>query len=209
MKKDVYKKKLLFIILFVINISNAQVGIGTIAPGNTLEINSAITGSSGLRFTQLNSSSTPVSNTEAKVLGLNATGDVVFTTLYPQVASASTTLNANTPTNTTLTLGEIQFRTDKTATGNTGSLQIRSSSASTLAITILGHEEWSGGISTYIGVNATLNNNSGAFTTFSAGGLGINEMLIYRIGTAGGGFYQITILNRNDIDIFVIGEKLK
>ncbi|WP_406844018.1 hypothetical protein [Flavobacterium soyae] len=204
-------KKLIIIalLLFAGNLLNAQVGIGTITPGNTLEINSSTTGESGLRFTQLNSNSAAVSNTPAKVLGLNTAGDVVFTALYPQVVSVNTTLDANTPANTTLTLGELEFRTDKTTTGNTGNIQIRSSTASTLVVTILGHEEWSGGSSNYIAVSSTLNNNSGAFTTFSVGSLNSNEVLIYRIGTAGGGFYQITLLNRNDTDIFVIGEKLK
>lgn len=156
----------------------------------------------------MNSGSIQVSNTEAKVLGLNATGNVVFTILYLQVGSASTTLNTDTH-NTTLTLGEIQFKTDKTAIENTGNMQIRSSSSSTLEVTIIGHEEWSAGISNYIAVSATLNNNSGVLSTFSASGLNINEMLIYRIGIARGGFYQITMLNRNDTDTFVIGEKLK
>jgi len=203
------KKVLIVTFLFILNISNAQIGIGTTTPGNTLEINSGTAGASGLRFTQLNSSSASVSNTPAKVFGLNATGDVVFTELHPQVVSASTILDANTPANTTLTLGEIQFRTDKTTTGATGDIQVRSSSASTVAITILGHREFNGGISNFSVVGATLNNNSGAFTTFSAGGLNSNELLIYRIVTVGGGIYQVTLVNRNDVDIFIVGEKLK
>ena len=55
-----------------------KVGIGTSSPANTLEINQGTAGNSGLRFTNLNSSSvaTTASN---KVLGLNSTGDVILT----------------------------------------------------------------------------------------------------------------------------------
>ena len=203
------KNPTIIIFFFIANLINAQVGIGTTIPGNTLEINSGTAGASGLRFTQLDSSSAIVSNTPAKVLGLNATGDIVLTELHPQVVSASTTLDANTPENTTLTLGELQFRTDKTGPSVVGDIQIRSSSASTLPITILGHEEYHTGTTNYIGVSATLNNNTGAYTTFSVGGANSNELLIYRIVTAGGGFYRIRIVNRSNIDIFIIGEKLK
>ncbi|MCD9576558.1 hypothetical protein [Flavobacterium soyae] len=204
-------KKLIIIalLLFAGNLLNAQVGIGTITPGNTLEINSSTTGESGLRFTQLNSNSAAVSNTPAKVLGLNTAGDVVFTALYPQVVSVNTTLDANTPANTTLTLGEIQFRTDKTSPGITGNIQVRSSSASTLAVTIFGHEEYNTGTNNYTAVSAVLNDNLGAFTTFFAGGLNLNELLVYRIVTVGGGIYRITLFNRNDTDIYLVGEKLK
>ena len=204
-------KKLIIIalLLFAGNLLNAQVGIGTITPGNTLEINSSTTGESGLRFTQLNSNSAAVSNTPAKVLGLNTAGDVVFTELYPQVVSVNTTLDANTPANTTLTLGEIQFRTDKTSPGITGNIQVRSSSASTLAVTIFGHEEYNTGTNNYTAVSAVLNDNLGAFTTFFAGGLNLNELLVYRIVTVGGGIYRITLFNRNDTDIYLVGEKLK
>lgn len=91
----------------MINLSNAQIGIDTSTPGNTLGINSGTSAASGLRFTQSNSGSASVSNTPAKVFGVNATGDVVFTSLYPQEVSASTTLHIDTPVNTTLTLGEL------------------------------------------------------------------------------------------------------
>ncbi|MCD9574340.1 hypothetical protein [Flavobacterium soyae] len=119
-----------------------------------------------MRFTQLNSNSATVSNTPAKVLGINTARDVVFTALYPQVVSTNTTLDANTPANTTLTLGEIQFLTDKTSSGVTGNIQVRSSSASTLAVTIFGHEEYNSGTNNYTAVRAVLNDNLGAFTTF-------------------------------------------
>jgi hypothetical protein len=203
------KKPTIIILFFIVNLMNAQVGIGTITPGNTLEINSGTAGASGLRFTQLNSGSATVSNIPAKVLGLNATGDAVLTELYPIVVSASTTLDVNTPTNTTLTLGELEFRTDKVASGNTGDLQVRSSSASTVAVTVFGHEEHSTNAAGYIATTATLNNNAGAYITFAVGGANSNDLLVYRIVTAGGGLYRIRIVNRGDINIFITGEKLK
>lgn len=203
------KRALIFTFLFIINISHAQIGIGTSTPGNTLEINSGTTDASGLRFTQLNSASTPISNTPAKVFGLNGTGDVVFTELYPQVVSASTTLDVNTPANTTLTLGELQIRTSKTTTGANGNLHIRSSSASTLAVTVLAHKELVAAANNFSVANITLNANSGAYTLVFAGGLNSNELQIYRITTAGGGIYQITLVNRSDVTIFIVGEKLK
>ena len=54
--------------------SGGNLGIGTTAPTAKLEINNATAGS-GLKFTQLNSSSTPV--TGAATLGVDATGNVV------------------------------------------------------------------------------------------------------------------------------------
>lgn len=55
----------------VVRKSSAQVGIGTSAPGNTLEVNSGTASASGLRLTQLPS---------ATLLGTNASGDVVKVT---------------------------------------------------------------------------------------------------------------------------------
>ncbi len=66
------------------------VGINTSNPGNTLEINSqfstpntpngvqAATGWAGLRFTDLNSGSTPQTNPGTGMLAVNASGDVVY-----------------------------------------------------------------------------------------------------------------------------------
>jgi hypothetical protein len=61
-----------------------DVGIGASTPGNKLEINQGTTGNSGLRFTQLTSSSTP-SSANGAVLSVNSTGDVIMT---PNTASS-------------------------------------------------------------------------------------------------------------------------
>jgi hypothetical protein len=57
-----------------------KVGIGTSSPANTLEIKQGTAGNSGLRFTNLNSSSA-ASTSASKVLGLNSTGDVILTNI--------------------------------------------------------------------------------------------------------------------------------
>jgi hypothetical protein len=57
---------------------NGNVGIGTAAPANKLEITQGTAGNSGLRFTNLNSASTATTSS-SKVLGLNSTGDVILT----------------------------------------------------------------------------------------------------------------------------------
>jgi hypothetical protein len=59
---------------------NGKVGIGTTSPANTLEIKQGTAGNSGLRFTNLNSSSTATTSA-TKVLGLNSTGDVILTNI--------------------------------------------------------------------------------------------------------------------------------
>jgi hypothetical protein len=61
-------------------LNNGNVGIGTNAPANKLEIKQGTAGNSGLRFTNLNSSSTATTSA-SKVLGLNSTGDVILTNI--------------------------------------------------------------------------------------------------------------------------------
>jgi hypothetical protein len=58
--------------------SNGNVGIGASSPANKLEITQGTAGNSGLRFTNLNSTSTATTSA-SKVLGLNSTGDVILT----------------------------------------------------------------------------------------------------------------------------------
>jgi hypothetical protein len=59
-------------------LNNGNIGIGTAAPANKLEITQGTAGNSGLRFTNLNSASTATTSS-SKVLGLNSTGDVILT----------------------------------------------------------------------------------------------------------------------------------
>lgn len=68
---------------------NGKVGINTTTPGNTLEIKSDSNGTSGLRFSNLNSSS---NTSEGKPLGVNSSGDVVTITGGATVLSKTFTL---------------------------------------------------------------------------------------------------------------------
>ncbi|WP_367276832.1 beta strand repeat-containing protein, partial [Flavobacterium sp.] len=62
----------------VLNGRGGNVGIGTPTPANKLEITHGTAGNSGLRFTNLNSSSAATTSA-SKVLALNSTGDVILT----------------------------------------------------------------------------------------------------------------------------------
>ncbi|WGK95081.1 MULTISPECIES: beta strand repeat-containing protein [Flavobacterium] len=75
---------------------NGNLGIGTSTPGNKLEITHGTAGNSGLRFTNLNSSSS-ASTSASKVLGLNSTGDVILTNIPgTQNIVSFSTANPNT-----------------------------------------------------------------------------------------------------------------
>ncbi len=73
---------------------SGNVGIGTTAPANKLEINQGTAGNSGLRFTNLNSSST-ASTSSSKVLALNSTGDVILTNVPGTQNIVAFSVNAN------------------------------------------------------------------------------------------------------------------
>ncbi|HCT30016.1 MAG TPA: hypothetical protein DIW31_04650 [Bacteroidales bacterium] len=77
---------------------DGKVGIGTTTANNKLEINHGTVGNSGLRFTQLNSSSTAVAG-NGKFLSVNSTGDVILT----DAGNSTSTWNirGNTGTNPT------------------------------------------------------------------------------------------------------------
>jgi hypothetical protein len=57
--------------------TNKRLGIGTNTPNAKLEINSGVSGSGGIRFTQLNSTSTGIA-ANGKVLTVNGSGDIVL-----------------------------------------------------------------------------------------------------------------------------------
>jgi hypothetical protein len=77
-------------------IVEGRVGIGTPAPGNKLEVASGTTGSSGLRFTNLNSTFANVTVQPGnKFLSVNATGDVVLQKVSNAVESNLLTSNVN------------------------------------------------------------------------------------------------------------------
>ncbi|WMW78347.1 hypothetical protein RF683_02575 [Flavobacterium sp. 20NA77.7] len=59
-------------------LGNGNVGIGTNTPATKLEITSGISGTSGLRFTNLTSAATPSSN--SNFLSLDASGNVIYAT---------------------------------------------------------------------------------------------------------------------------------
>ena len=61
--------------------ANANVGIGNSAPANKLEITQGTAGNSGLRFTNLTSSSTASAVNQTKFLTVNAQGDVILGSL--------------------------------------------------------------------------------------------------------------------------------
>lgn len=199
----------LFFIITFFNLS-AQVGIGTTNPNNTLEINSAVANKSGLRFTQLNSNSlknSPIGN----VLAVDNLGDVIITDTFPKIASAiSMGIDASTPFNTTVTLGEIMFRSDKTTIGNSGNLNIRSSSNTNLIVTMSSCDVFSPTyVPCYVFPSTTLDTNVGTWTGFYAGNTDSDEYSIFYVTTSNGGYYRITISNRANQSITVIGEQLR
>ncbi|REA56516.1 hypothetical protein DSL64_26730 [Dyadobacter luteus] len=57
-------------------LQNGNTGVGTVTPGNKVEINQGIAGNSGLRFSQINSTTVPTT-TKAATLGVDNNGDVV------------------------------------------------------------------------------------------------------------------------------------
>lgn len=88
--------------------NGTNIGIGTTAPANRLEISHGTAGNSGLRFTNLNSASTATTSS-SKVLAVNSSGDVILTnvpgtqnivafSVNANPNTAGTTFSPNTPT---------------------------------------------------------------------------------------------------------------
>ena len=121
--------------------NNGFVGINTNTPGNQLELNSTLataatpnggpvaptfgppTGASGLRFSDLNSTSIPQNNTSGKVLSVNAAGDVILVpdggTAGPGGATAKNGLNVTVGA-PDVELGGNLIRHTDVITNNTG-----------------------------------------------------------------------------------------
>lgn len=100
------------------------VGIGTSSPTARVEIASGAAGSSGLKFTNINSSTTPTANTSP--LGIDASGNVVVQSAL-STSFKSFNVDANSGTNSLVTLGGIQLRYNTTTCTSTNTfVQIRS-----------------------------------------------------------------------------------
>ncbi|WP_428225260.1 hypothetical protein [Flavobacterium sp.] len=197
----------------VVNHSSAQVGIGTTNPTNTLEITNGTAGQSGLRFSNLNSSSAVSSDTSSKLLAVDASGDVVVSPINNFISKTGS-YTAATPSNSTIVIGEIECRykgatVGAPASGPQVNLEFRSSSASTLNATSCGYERYQGGIGSSTCTNVTLNTNSGAFTELAAGGLTNNEILIYTLVTATGSIYEITLMDRAGTQWYIWAKRIK
>jgi len=101
-------------------INDGKVGVGTTAPGNSLEVTSASAGTSGVRMTNLTNAVT-TSTAGAATLGVNATGDIVVTStaastaaknfIYMPSISIDTSVIANGFTKNLYTLYTGQFTT--------------------------------------------------------------------------------------------------
>jgi hypothetical protein len=78
------------------SLGNVGIGTNTTKPGNRLEVNSEVAGQSGLRMTQLTANSS-ASNSNGKVLSVDANGDVILTTCC---ATSTNDWSRNTGTST-------------------------------------------------------------------------------------------------------------
>ena len=99
--------------------------VGGDSPSNTLEVNSWGTtanpgGSSGLRFTNLNTTSPDIANPGAGVLSVDANGDVIYVT---STSGAGTVIGAHNGTSmSTITQDFVSFGQDIAQPGNPGQL---------------------------------------------------------------------------------------
>ncbi|MCZ2247888.1 MAG: hypothetical protein LC111_03910, partial [Bacteroidia bacterium] len=59
-------------------LGGGNIGINTTTPNNKLEITHGTSGNSGLRFTNLTNTSSSITNTTAKILSVDANGDVIL-----------------------------------------------------------------------------------------------------------------------------------
>ncbi|WP_415324527.1 beta strand repeat-containing protein [Chryseobacterium sp. MMS23-Vi53] len=108
--------------------NTGNVGIGTSNPTARLEIASGTTDVSGLKFTNINSTTPPTANTSS--LGIDASGNVVVQSSLT-TSFKSFNIDASVAANSLVTLGGIQLRYPSTTCTSTGTfLQIRSTTGS-------------------------------------------------------------------------------
>ncbi|MET3537724.1 hypothetical protein [Chryseobacterium limigenitum] len=105
-----------------------NVGIGTSAPTARLEVASGTTGTSGLKFTNINNTTATTQN--AAALGVDATGNVVVQNTAPLTTNfKSFSINASSATSSLITIGSLEFRYPTTTCTTTQTyIQVRSTS---------------------------------------------------------------------------------
>ncbi|MDH6251473.1 hypothetical protein M2347_001200 [Chryseobacterium sp. H1D6B] len=106
-----------------------NVGIGIAAPTAKLELASGTANTSGLKFTNMTSTSPTTQNVAA--LGVDTAGNVVIQNTVPLTSTfKSFSINATAPTASLITIGTLEFRFPlTTCTGTTDSyIQVRSTS---------------------------------------------------------------------------------
>ncbi|AZA52582.1 beta strand repeat-containing protein [Chryseobacterium sp. G0201] len=104
--------------------NTGYVGIGTSNPTARVEISSGTANTSGLKFTNINSTTPPTANTSP--LGIDASGNVVVQSSL-STSFKSFNVDANSATNSLLTLGGIQLRYNSTTCTSTNTfVQVRS-----------------------------------------------------------------------------------
>ncbi len=103
-----------------------NVGIGIAAPTAKLEVSSGTTGTSGMKFTNINNTTPTTQN--AAALGVDANGNVVIQNVAPLTTTfKSFSIDANVATNSVITLGSLQFRYPTTTCADTNTyLEVRS-----------------------------------------------------------------------------------
>jgi len=108
---------------FSVDAANSRVGIGTDTPTSKMEIASGVDGSSGLKFSNMNNTTSPTSNTSP--LGIDANGNVVVQSSLT-TSFRSFNINATTPTSSSVAIGSLEFRYPSTVCTNADSyVQVR------------------------------------------------------------------------------------
>jgi Domain of unknown function (DUF5011)/Chaperone of endosialidase len=199
-----------------VDTASGNVGVGTVNPGNKFEITQGSSGNSGLRFTNLlSTSATTTSN--GKALTVNASGDVV---LVDSVGSAATASNGLTASGTNIKLGgTLTQNTDIASAGfnlglsGTGSLLIGSSTLDSAFVaqqTLLG---MTGNINNYIETNirnlSTGNAAQSGYTATADNGSATTNFMW--MGINGSGYNATSPINvggANDVNLLGLGNDM-